>query len=314
MTVTTSPRVRPRTTPPRPPKRPVSYWAYLVPMAVGFGLVVLVPFVVNVWYSFFSWKGGAAPRTWVGLENYRELMQDDVFWRSFGNTLYLIGAVAVVPTAIGLVLAALLFDHVGRNFGLRAATVLRASYYLPQIVPIAVAGVLWSWILETRDGALNSVLRSLGVTTLPDWLGDPGIALWSIMLMLVWLQIGYPVVVFMSALQRVDPELYEAAELDGAGWWRRFRAITVPHIRTDIYVVVLTATIGAMKLFAPVLILTKGGPEGSTYVPSYFSYRNFFELSRVGYGAASATVLAALIGLVAGGLIFWQARSVEADR
>jgi ABC-type sugar transport system permease subunit len=304
------------TTPARPAspvrtRRPVSYWAYLIPMGVGFGAVVLVPFVMNLWYSFFSWKGGLAPRTWVGLDNYRELMQDDVFWRSFGNTLYLIGAVAVVPTIIGLVLAALLFDHVGRSFGSRAASVLRASYYLPQILPIAVAGVVWSWILETRDGALNSVLRSLGVTTLPDWLGDPSIALWSIMLMLVWLQIGYPVVVFMSALQRVDPEL---AELDGAGWWRRFRAITVPHIRTDIYVVVLTATIGAMKLFAPVLILTKGGPESSTYVPSFFSYRNFFELSRVGYGAASATVLAVVIGLVAGGLIFWQARSVEADR
>jgi ABC-type sugar transport system permease subunit len=304
------------TTPARPAspvrtRRPVSYWAYLIPMGVGFGAVVLVPFVMNLWYSFFSWKGGLAPRTWVGLDNYRELMQDDVFWRSFGNTLYLIGAVAVVPTIIGLVLAALLFDHVGRSFGSRAASVLRASYYLPQILPIAVAGVVWSWILETRDGALNS---ALGVTTLPDWLGDPSIALWSIMLMLVWLQIGYPVVVFMSALQRVDPELYEAAELDGAGWWRRFRAITVPHIRTDIYVVVLTATIGAMKLFAPVLILTKGGPESSTYVPSFFSYRNFFELSRVGYGAASATVLAVVIGLVAGGLIFWQARSVEADR
>ncbi|MEN1974721.1 carbohydrate ABC transporter permease [Cellulomonas sp. P4] len=314
MTATTPPRARPRPAPVHRPRRPVSYWAYLLPMGVGFGLVVLVPFAVNVWYSLFSWKGGAAPRTWVGFENYRELMQDDVFWRSFGNTLYLIGAVAVVPTVIGLVLAALLFDHIGRSFGARAASVLRAAYYLPQILPIAVAGVLWSWILETRDGALNSVLRSLGVTTLPDWLGDPGIALWSIMLMLVWLQIGYPVVVLMSALQRVDPELYEAAELDGAGWWRRFRAITVPHIRTDIYVVVLTATIGAMKLFAPVLILTRGGPESSTYVPSFFSYRNFFELSRVGYGAASATVLAVVIGLVAGGLIFWQARSVEADR
>jgi len=308
MTVITTAHASDRT------RRPISYWVYLGPMALGFAGVVLIPFVVNVYYSFFSWKGGAAPRTWVGLDNYRSLLADEVFWRSFSNTLYLIGAIAIVPTVIGLVLAALLFDYIGRVFGAKAASFLRATYYLPQILPIAVAGVLWSWILETRDGAINSVLRSLGLTNPPDWLGDPDVALWAIMLMLVWLQIGYPVVIFMSALQRVDPELYEAAELDGAGWWRRFRAITVPHIRTDIYVVVLTATIGAMKLFAPILILTKGGPESSTYVPSFFSYRNFFELSRVGYGAASATVLAIVTGLVAGGLVFWQARSLERDR
>ncbi|PZF86285.1 carbohydrate ABC transporter permease [Jiangella anatolica] len=292
-------------------RRPVTYWAYLVPIGIGFGAIVLVPFAMNLYYSFFDWKGGAAPRTWVGLDNYRELLRDDVFWSSFGNTLYLIVAIAVVPTLIGLLLAALLFDYLGRLFGPRVASVLRASYYLPQILPIAVAGVVWAWILETRDGALNSTLRALGIAGGPDWLGDPDIALRSVMIMLIWLQIGYPVVIFMSALQRVEPELHEAAELDGAGWWRRFRAITVPHIRTDIYVVVLTATIGAMKLFAPILILTKGGPESSTYVPSYFSYRNFFELSRVGYGAASATTLAIVIGLVAAGLIFWQARSME---
>ena len=293
------------------PRPPVTYWVYLAPIMLGFAAIVLVPFAANVYYSLFEWQGGAAPRTWVGLANYRELAGDDVFWQSFGNTVYLIGAIAVVPTIIGLILAALLFDYLGRAFGPRVASALRASYYLPQILPIAVAGVLWSWILETRDGALNAVLRGLGVADVPDWLGDPDIALRAIMLMLVWLQIGYPVVIFMSALQRIDPELHEAAEIDGAGWWRRFWAITVPHIRTDLYVVVLTATIGAMKLFAPILILTKGGPESSTYVPSFFSYRNFFELSRVGYGAASATTLALITGLVAAGLIYWQARSTE---
>lgn len=292
-------------------RRPVSYWVYLLPMLIGFGLIVLIPFGVNVYYSFFDWKGGAAPLSWTGFDNYLELFADELYWSSFLNTVYLIGAIAIVPTIIGLVLAAVLFDYIGRQFGGRAASFLRASYYLPQILPIAVAGVLWSWILETRGGALNSILAALGMTQLPDWLGDPDIALRAVMLMLIWLQIGYPVVIFMSALQRVDPELYEAAQLDGAGWWRRFSAITVPHIRADLFVVVLTATIGAMKLFAPILILTKGGPEMSTYVPSYFSYRYFFELSQVGYGAASATVLAVITGIVAAGLIWWQARSVE---
>ena len=288
-----------------------SYWWYLVPMGVGFVAIVAVPFVVNVWVSLHEWKGGSAPMTWVGFANYAELMGDDLFWSSFRNTIATILAIAVVPTLIGLLLAAVLFDYIGRTFGAQTASFLRATYYLPQILPIAVAGVLWSWILETRAGAFNSILSGLGVQNPPDWLGDPSIALYAVMIMLIWLQIGYPVVIFMSALQRVDPELYEAASLDGATWAQRFRHITVPSIRVDIYVVVLTATIGAMKLFAPILILTKGGPQSSTYVPSYFSYRNFFELSRVGYGSASATVLALIICVVAGGLIAWQTKHME---
>ena len=287
------------------------YWWYLLPMAIGFVLIIAVPFFVNLYISFHSWKGGAAPMTWVGFANYAELLHDSLFWSSFRNTVAMIVAIAVIPTIIGLILAAVLFDYLGRTFGSQLASFLRATYYLPQILPIAVAGVLWSWILETRAGAVNVILSTLGVDKPPDWLGNPDIALYAVMLMMVWLQIGYPVVIFMSALQRVDPELYEAASLDGANWLNRFRHITIPSIRVDIYVVVLTATIGAMKLFAPILILTKGGPESSTYVPSYFSYRNFFELSRVGYGSASATVLSLVICVIAGGLIFWQTKHME---
>ena len=287
------------------------YWWFIVPLAVGFITIVAAPLVMNTFFSFHSWKGGRSEMEWVGLANYAELMRDSLFWSSFVNVGYMIVAIAVIPTIFGLVLAATLFDFLGRKFGSGVASFLRATYYVPQILPVAVAGVLWSWILATRDGALNTILRSLGVASVPDWLGDSSIALYSIMLMMIWIQIGYPVVIFMSALQRIDPSLYEAAELDGASWWKRFRHITVPHIRADIFVVVLTATIGAMKLFAPVMVLTRGGPEFSTYVPSFFSYRNFFELSRVGYGSASATVLALTICVVAGGLVFWQTRAVD---
>ena len=248
---------------------------------------------------------------WVGLENYFDLLRDPLFWSSFLNTIYMVIAIAIIHTIIGLILASTLFDFIGRNFNGTIASFLRATYYVPQILPVAVAGVLWSWILNTRDGALNQILRNVGIDVLPDWLGSTDLALYSIMLMMIWLQIGYPVVIFMSGLQRVEPSLYEAAQLDGAGWWKRFQNITIPSIRADIFVVILTATIGAMKLFAPVMVLTRGGPELSTYVPSFFSYRNFFELSRVGYGAASATVLALTIFVIAGGLVYWQSKAIE---
>lgn len=289
------------------------YWPYVLPMAIGFAVIVAVPFAVNVYYSFFRWKGGLAPLRWTGLGNYIELFGDPIVWRSFANTLYMIGAIVVVPTAFGLLLAAVLFDYIGRRFGDRWANFLRATFYLPQILPIAVAGVLWGWILASRDGAVNSILQAVGIANTPDWLGNPDLAMFSVMVMLSWLQIGYPVVIFMAALQRVDPELYEAAEMDGAGWWRRFGSITIPQIRPDVFIVVLTATVGAMKVFAPILLLTQGGPESTTYVPSYYAYLNFFQYSRVGYGSALATVLSLLILIIASILLIWQRRNARLE-
>ena len=134
------------------------------------------------------------------------------------------------------------------------------------------------------------------------------------MLMLIWSQIGYPVVIFMSALGRVDPELYEAAALDGAGWWRRFTAITLPQIKPEIFVVVLTCTVAALKVFGPVYMLTKGGPQSSTLVPSYYSYINFFGKSQIGYGAAISSVLAIVIAIVASVILVFQNRSAARER
>jgi len=128
-----------------------------------------------------------------------------------------------------------------------------------------------------------------------NWLGSPDTALASIMAVMVWVQIGYPVVIFMAALQRVDPELYEAAELDGANWFQRFRAITVSIIRPEIFVVTLTCTIAALKVFGPVYTLTRGGPGTATMVPSYYSYSEFFQSQQVGYGATIATALTVVI-------------------
>ncbi len=291
------------------------YLWYLVPMTVGFLGVVFAPFVANVVYSFFSWQGGSAPLRFDGVGNYAQLFGDAQFWSSLRNSVYMIAAIVVVPTLIGLLLAAVLFDYLGRRFGDRVSSVLRATFYLPQILPIAVAGVLWGWILDPRQGAINTFLTALGVHSTPDWLGQPSLAIYSVMLVLGWLQIGYPVVIFMSALQRVDPDLYEAAELDGAGWWRRFRSITIAQIRPEVFVVVLTATVGALKVFAPIQIITHGGPQSSTYVPSYYAYLEFFEYSHVGYGAAIATFMSLVILVVAVLLLWWQraaARRAEA--
>jgi raffinose/stachyose/melibiose transport system permease protein len=271
------------------------YWLYLVPGLVLFAAVIGVPLVMNIGISLSKWQGIGRP-TWIGLANYRELFQDTVFWASFRHNLGLIFAMAIVPTFIGLVLAYTLFDFIGTRFGPRTASVLRACLYLPQVLPIVVAGIVWSWILAPDSGALNVALSKIGLGSLAhSWLSDPNTALLSVMGIMVWVQIGFPLVVFMGALQRVDPSLYEAAEIDGASWWRRFQHVTVPQIRPEIFVVLLWCTIAALKVFGPIYVLTRGGPGGATNVPSYFSYQNFFEKTRVGYGAAIATVLTLII-------------------
>lgn len=292
----------------------VGYLPYLIPGALAFIVIIGYPLVMNVYYSLFKWKGGLAPMRWYGLGNYADLLADEAFWTSFRNSISMVVAMVIVPTLIGLVLAAVLFDYLGRRFGSKVAAVLRATYYLPQILPVAVAGVVWNWILNAQDGAVNVILTSLGVADPPDWLGNPALAMPSVMLVLIWVQIGYPVVIFMAALQRVDPELYEAAELDGAGWWSRFRAITLPQIKPETFVVTLTCTVAALKVFAPVYVLTRGGPEGTTLVPSYYSFLNFFDKSKVGYGAAVATVLTLVIILVAAVILFFQARAERRER
>ena len=173
---------------------------------------------------------------------------------------------------------------------------LRATYYLPQILPVVIAAIVIGWILRPDNGALNTILQSVGLGQLShNWLGSPDTALASIMVVMVWVQLGYPIVIFMAALQRVDPELYEAAELDGANWFQRFRSITVSIIRPEIFAVTLTCTIAALKVFGPVYTLTRGGPGTATMVPSYYSYSEFFQSQQVGYGATIATALTVVI-------------------
>jgi raffinose/stachyose/melibiose transport system permease protein len=290
--------------------RRITWWLYLVPGLALLTVIVIVPLFWNVYLSFTEYRG-IRPPEFIGLENWEELLGDAEFWASFRNSIAMIVAMVLAPTAIGLVVAAALFDIVGRKFGGRTASTLRAVYYLPQILPVAIAGIVIGWILRPQNGALNQILTSIGLGDLArNWLGSPDTALWSIMAVLVWVQLGYPIVIFMAALQRVDPELYEAAELDGAGWVTRFRAITLAQIRPEIFVVTLTCTIAALKVFGPIYVLTRGGPGSSTLVPSYYAYSEFFQSQQVGYGATIATALTILIALVA--ILFLRAQaSVE---
>ncbi|KAA1182537.1 sugar ABC transporter permease [Rhizobium tropici] len=287
------------------------YYLYMIPGVLGFVLIVLVPLIANLAISFTTWKGGVIPPRYVGLENYQRLLQDTLFWSSIQHTLLFIISMTIVPILLGLVLAAVLFDYISAHFSERWSSFFRAGFYLPQILPLTAAGVLWAWILNPI-GIINAVLKTLGLDFLAkNWLGDASYALWAVSAVIVWVQVGYCLVVFMSGLARVDPSLYEAAELDNASWFGRFRSITIPMLTPEIFVVALTTLIAALKVFAPIYVLTSGGPDNATTVPSYLSYYHFFTTNRVGYAASIATLQTVVTIIL--GVVFLRMQSKQAE-
>lgn len=206
-----------------PGNRSAKFVPYLVPGLVGLLVIVVIPFVWNIYLSFTRWRG-VGPVKFVGLQNWKRLFADSTFWISFANSFWIIVAIVVIPTILGLFISSLLTDVIQKKFGGKTASFLRAMFYLPQLLPVAVAAIIMGWIFRPEDGAVNALLVKLGLGSLQhNWLGSPDSALPVLMFILVWIQLGYPIVIFMSGLQRVDPELYEAAGLDGANWWQKFR-------------------------------------------------------------------------------------------
>ena len=288
-----------------------SYYYFLLPGVIYFTLLLIVPFLANIGISFTKWSGVGTPK-FVGFANYARALHDKAFWVSFQNNLFLIVAMAVIPTIIGIILAVLLFDVVAKNFGQATTNFFRAGFYLPQVITVVVSAYTWKWLYHPNWGAFNWALKTFGMEPV-NWLGNPKIAMNSIMMMMVWFQIGYPLVIFMSALQRIDPQLYESAAIDGAGWWSSLFNITVPQIMAEISVVLLTTTIHALKIFAPVYAMTKGGPGYATSVAGYFSFKNFFERARVGYGSSVATILSLLLIILASIVLVIQSRRERAE-
>lgn len=288
-------------------RRPSGYAVFLAPGLLLSLLFLVVPLAMTFYYSLTQWQGIGDP-TWIGFDNYTRLFHDADFWASFRNIAFVIIGIAVVPTLLGLFLAALLFDYIGKKHGDGVVSLVRSGLYLPQVIPVAVTGLMWGWILAP-EGAVNSILDKIGLASLAEnWLGDPDLALWVVLAVLVWMQLGYPLVLFLSGLQRIDPELYEAAALDGATWWQRFTRIAVPILRPEVYVVLVTTTIAGLKVFAQIFVLTGGGPGNSTLVPAYFAYQNYFERADVGYGSAISSTITLLVLIIAGTMLTRQAR------
>lgn len=229
----------------------------------------------------------------IGFENYVKLFHSADFWTDVRNTLFY--AVLYAPL---VVIVALAFALLLNRKDLKFVGFFRTCMFLPFVISLTVAAIAWNFILSPSLGLVPYwASQLLGIEHL-NLLGTRSTAMATIVFITVWKNFGYFMVIFLAGLQGISAELYEAASLDGANWWQRFRAITLPSIKPEIFVVALTCTIAALKVFGPVQMLTRGGPGTSTTVPSYYSYKQFFQSQQVGYGAAIATALTIVIVIV----------------
>ena len=262
-------------------------YVMLAPAVLLFLAFVGYPIISTLFSSLYSF-GLSNHRTFVGLTNFRDLMVDPVFWISLRNNVIILVGSVVVQVGGGLLLAALL----NRGLLRRWTTLARTVVFAPMVMSSVAVGLLWQFVYNPTFGLLNAVLGFFHMAT-PSlgWLGDPHLAIYSILFAACWQYTGFMMVLLLAGMQSVPAELYEAATLDGASELQSFRFITVPAIRPVIVTAILITMIGSFKAFDSVYVLTLGGPANASEVLATYLYKNAFNLNRMGYASAIAVVL-----------------------
>lgn len=273
--------------------------AFVSPWVIGFFAFTLVPIALSFWYSLCDYSFLQKP-AYVGLENYKELAADPVFWLTVKNTAYY--AVLALPLGLIVALAAALL----LNVGVRGQALYRTLIFLPSLVPAVASAMLWLWLFNSKLGLINFALRSIGIDDPPGWLTDARFALPALVLMSVW-GVGNTVVIFLAGLQDVPRELYEAAVLDGASKSQSLVHVTIPVLSPVIFFNLIIGIIGTFQVFTLPYIMTQGGPARATYFYTMYLYDNVFRDIHVGFGSAMAWVQLLII-LALTGAAFWSSK------
>jgi multiple sugar transport system permease protein len=272
---------------------PAAAWGFVAPALVVIGVFFLLPVVAGLGLSLTDFDiyalADLANLRFVGIENYVRMLQAPLFWQALGNTLYFV--VVGVPLSIAVSLGAALLLH---SRLARFKPFFRTVLFAPVVATIVAVAVIWRYLFHTRYGMVNHALGAIGVDPV-DWLGDPHWAMPTIILLAVWKNFGYNMVIFMAGLQAIPGELYEAARIDGASWLRELVHITLPMLGPTLLMVGILTTAGYFQLFAEPYVMTQGGPLRSTVSVLYFMYEEGFKWWN--FGAASAVALM-LFGLV----------------
>ena len=288
---------RARTTPP---------WWFALPAMLLFAFVVLVPSARGVYYAFTDWDGLDPDFSFIGIDNFSDLVRDADAVQAIWHTLLIAVAITVVQNALGLLLA------LGVNSAIKSRNVLRVFLFAPAVITPIVTAYLWRNLLGP-DGAVNSLLDAVGLDgRRQDWLGSPQVALWSVVGVIVWQFAGYSMVIFLAGLQSVPKEIHEAAAIDGAGPVRRFWSVTRPLLAPALTINLMLSIIGGIKLFDQVYALTGGGPGHATDTLSTLIYKDAFTLGEFGYSIALAVVLTIIVAVVSTGQYLALSRNERA--
>jgi raffinose/stachyose/melibiose transport system permease protein len=265
----------------------------VLPAFAVFAAFLAWPFLQTVQYSFFDWDG-LSPATWTGLTNYVAVVENEQLRGAFAHTLVLMVFYSVIPVALGLVLSGVL----SRANALKGMSFFRTVLFLPQVIPSVVVATVWISMYST-DGLVNGLLRSIGLADLSRiWLADYSTALIAVGFIGTWLNIGLCLILFVSGVGNIPPELFEAARLDGAGPVREFVSITLPSLRGQITIALTLTIVSALKTFDLVYITTLGGPGSSTTVPAFEAYNRAFNTGQIGLAAAVVIILTVVIIVV----------------
>jgi len=265
-------------------------WLFVLPALLAYGLFVLWPVIQTFRYSLYQWDGVLPPK-WIGLANYKTVFTDSELTAVLKHAFELMIFFSAIPVLLGLVVAAVMSRIASKRVGGAA----RAVLFLPQVVPLVAAGIAWNWVLSST-GVANQGLKLVGLGGVTRaWLGDFGTALPAVGVIGAWVLLGLCTVLLLAGMSKIDPTLYEAAQLDGAGPIREFFAITLPNLRQEIGVCVTITVIAALSAFDIVYIATRGGPGNQTMVPGLEIYQLAFFNRQVGLASALAVVLMLLV-------------------
>ncbi len=279
-------------------------WLLLLPAMVMLAAFTHVPAVMTIWHSFFSTPRGKREAKFIGLENYRVLLDDDIFWQVLWNNLWY--ALGTIPISVGLALIMAIWVNgklLGRGF-------LRMSYFMPTMLPLIAVANIWMFFYTPGFGLIDQITGAFDFPS-QNWLGDPDTVLGAIIVVAIWKEAGFFMIFYLAALQTIPPSLGEAAALEGAGRWYFFRRITFPLLMPTTLFVMVNATINSFRLVDHIFLMTEGGPDNSSSLLLFYIYENAFKFWDTSYAAVLTVVLLVILASVSIGQFIYMDRKAH---
>ncbi|WP_201714351.1 carbohydrate ABC transporter permease [Rossellomorea arthrocnemi] len=263
---------------------PLTPFLFLIPGVIILGAFIFYPMLNAIWLSFTNYNI-VTDAEFIGLENYKGLFSDALFWKVLGQTLLYL--VIVVPALVILpIFLAILVNQQVKGIGF-----FRSAYYVPVVTSMVVVGIAWKWVYADK-GILNYILESLGLISEPvNWLTSTTTSIFAVMVVTIWKGLGYYMVIYLAGLQSISDDLYEAADIDGASKWKQIWHITIPLLMPSIMIVTIMSSISAMKVFEEIYVMTGGGPLNSSKTLVFYIYEEAFDKLQMGYASAAGVVL-----------------------